>query len=396
MMDFIYSPLDRNELRLLRPLSIQPDSLSFELSTFPRMSTPYYTAVSYTWGDGAPTEYIFINQQRFRVRRNLWSCLYYLGQHNSAAWSHLWVDAICIDQTNVQERNTQVRFMDDIYCNALCVSVWLGLPPLMEEQKNRRIPNRMFSEGGFDWSISAQDMANRPYWSRVWVIQEFLLGRDVILYCGDSFINWDDFNDLLGIQSQGTYLTLDFDYSKHNTGSWAAWPLLVGRHIDRHPKHQQPLYELLVNHYNTQCKDPRDRVFALLGLVTIEERRLLERFVPDYTMSEDDVITFALSHVRHFPEYDGGDDEKLFSGLGVNSKARRKRLAKRAEVYNYLGNVSPQVWFSDDVEEMEEMEDTDGVDGVDGVDGMNETERQESERQWKWSNLFPIQRSRCW
>ncbi|PVH98072.1 heterokaryon incompatibility, partial [Periconia macrospinosa] len=145
------------------------------MSCHPRTRATRYTAVSYTWGDGAPTESIFINGQHFSVRSNLWSCLYYMGQDRRAGWTHLWVDAICIDQGNDQERSAQVRVMDVIYRNAFSVSVWLGLPPSAERYRVLSEPIKTFDDDDFDWFDSVQELANRPYWGRFWVIQEFLL-----------------------------------------------------------------------------------------------------------------------------------------------------------------------------------------------------------------------------
>jgi len=391
-MNFNYPILGQDGLRLLRPLTIQHNYLSFEMSCFPQKRTPDYTAVSYTWGDGAPTEKIYINGQPFYVRRNLWSCLYYLGQFGNVTWKHLWVDAICIDQSNDKERNAQVRVMDKIYSNACCVSVWLGLPPSAEQYKHLHEPPSTFDDESFEWLDSVQDLANRPYWGRVWVIQEFLLGRDVDIYCGNSRQNWIDFKDLLGYKTGvGDYLQSNFDYSTHSSGLWTAWPLVIGRHPDLHPETPQPLYQLLLNHCNSKCKDSRDRVFALLGLVTIEERRFLERFLPDYTMSEDDVVIIALSHVRQYNlEYDGHDTGRLFSGLGVNCERRRKRLSKRAEAYDYLGELPPSrdFWIDED-ETVNRDENYDylgelppsrdfWIDGVEAVDG-DETDNERTE-----------------
>lgn len=132
-MPFSYRPLQLEGLRLLRPVRITHDVLTFEISHHHRMAAPPYTAVSYTWGDGQPTEQITLNGQRFPVRVNLWSCLHYLGdavKYEQDSCTYLWVDAICIDQSNTGERNSQVRFMDQIYRNATVVPVWLGLPPI--------------------------------------------------------------------------------------------------------------------------------------------------------------------------------------------------------------------------------------------------------------------------
>jgi hypothetical protein len=103
----LYSKLDSNEIRLLTP-SGKPNGkdVSFILMPFPRNKAPRYTAVSYTWGEGEPTEEIDLNGFKFPVRTNLWSCLHYLGLYAyHSDWKYLWVDAICINQFDNTEKS---------------------------------------------------------------------------------------------------------------------------------------------------------------------------------------------------------------------------------------------------------------------------------------------------
>lgn len=347
MLDFRHSSLGGDEIRLLTPVSITDDRLEYQIATYHRLSTPAYTAVSYNWGDDPPTEIIFLNGQWFRIRLNLWICLYALGRCPEAPWTHLWVDAICIDQTFEWERNCQVRHMDMIYRNAINVSVWLGLPPLREvfppelgERQNRRM-NMLDAKDFAGWSSSSlKELANRPYWNRVWVIQEFLLGRDVELYCGNSEISWLCFKSLLEdqiMESPAGHFDASLKQNKEDISQWAAWPLILGRSPMQNKLTPQPLYKLLTSHCNAECKDPRDRVFALLSLVATNERRHLLRLFPDYTMSEDDVIVIALAHVRQMNQgVEGCDDTLLYAGLGLDCKVRAARLERRAQELDYL------------------------------------------------------------
>jgi hypothetical protein len=351
-MGFNYLPIGNKDLRLLTPVSIQSNCLSFSMTGFAQNSAPRYTAVSYTWGNETPSEHIFINGQPFPVRLNLWSCLHYLSQDKTSGWTHLWVDAICTDQKNNEERTAQVRRMDTIYRDASAVSVWLGLPPPVEQYRSWHEPIRTFVEAGFDFDDQMSHLANHSYWTRFWVIQEFLLGRDVNVYCGNTRINWLDFKDTLGLcagvplQIHQESMPKDFD-----SRPWRAFPLITGRHPDRHPEMHLPLSQLLVNHSTSECKDPRDRVFALLGLVKPDERVLLERFFPDYDMSEDDVVLIALAHVRQYNlEHDRVDDDTLFKGLGITDAKKRKMLERRVVYYDYMGDEVPRHYqfFDDD------------------------------------------------
>jgi len=168
-MEFAYdSSLASSELRLLQPLAVHHRVLRFKTRRVQRASKPPYTAISYTWGDEDASEVIYLDNRPFRVRPNLWSCLYYMAHaaRNNGAWDYLWADAICIDQTNDTERSCQVWLKDQTYRDAVCVSVWLGLVTLPEHIKSylpTQITTRTVESDGIDWAESMVDLSNRPY-----------------------------------------------------------------------------------------------------------------------------------------------------------------------------------------------------------------------------------------
>jgi hypothetical protein len=98
----------------------------------PRPTRIQYTALSYTWGDAPADCIIELNGQPFHVRRNLWD---FLDRARKAdfVW-YLWIDALCIDQSTVRERNHQVALMGKMYSQAREVLVWLGQVPVGVEQ----------------------------------------------------------------------------------------------------------------------------------------------------------------------------------------------------------------------------------------------------------------------
>lgn len=344
-----HGSLSSKELRLLKPTGSSHDPLHFKISTFPRDATPPYTAVSYTWGDGDASEVVHLNGFKFPVRLNLWSCLYYLSQAKfDSEWEYLWVDAICINQSDDREKSAQVRCMDQTYRFASCISVWLGLPAMpeyLEAGMDPGTPIRTFEIEPYDWCDSLADLANRPYWSRFWVIQEFLLGRRLRVHCGNTSMDWYDFRNLLYHEED----IHDYDNIPDGSppaappGAPAAVPLLMGRSFDRLPEVPQTLHVLLIQHRNSQCKDPRDRVFSLLGLVTELERHFLGRTFPDYTLSEQHVLIITVAHLTQYRSSPASDEkvttdsEELFRGLGVTSKAQRRQLLRRAAGIDYIG-----------------------------------------------------------
>jgi Heterokaryon incompatibility protein (HET) len=117
---------ERREIRLL---VLEPprdvDTLAViecSMKVFSLNENPQYVALSYVWGSSAVTENIIVNGSPFPVTINLARALRQLEDSPLL----LWVDAICINQRDVKERNSQVRMMGDIYRNASIVVSWLG------------------------------------------------------------------------------------------------------------------------------------------------------------------------------------------------------------------------------------------------------------------------------
>ncbi|MCJ1272239.1 hypothetical protein MMC21_000025 [Puttea exsequens] len=164
-----------------------------------------YEALSYHWGNEVESLDIRIYTlrppaKRFKVRPNLYRALQQLRlPHESRA---LWVDAICIDQTNTGEKNSQVSVMADIYAEATRVCVWLGegkdQSDLALDFISRVININDFDRLATDPNISKEwgalsTLMKRTWFSRRWVIQEIALARRATLYCGSAEVEWSDF-----------------------------------------------------------------------------------------------------------------------------------------------------------------------------------------------------------
>lgn len=88
---------------------------------------PEYAAVSYVWGDPEDVIQIICNDSLVMVTRNIYAFLDSFRDENDCY--SIWVDAVCIDQSNIQERNSQVQLMNQIYSQASAVISWLGEAP---------------------------------------------------------------------------------------------------------------------------------------------------------------------------------------------------------------------------------------------------------------------------
>lgn len=125
---YSYRSLGVQQIRLLTLISSREgDSLKATLKAHSLSSLPPYETISYVWGSERKTNSIEIRThkqevrdntafQRFHLTQNAYSAL--LNMRRDDRSRVLWIDAICIDQDNIEERNVQVSFMADIYRSA--------------------------------------------------------------------------------------------------------------------------------------------------------------------------------------------------------------------------------------------------------------------------------------
>jgi hypothetical protein len=137
-----------------------------------------------------------------KVTANLLAALDDLRDENQLLL--LWVDAICIDQMNVSERNYQVGLMRDIYSTAQRTVVYLGsgrrdLDNLFLDLQNRErqystINTRSLNKSSvapLDPSLS-KELLSAPWFTRVWVYQELVLSKEVSVQYGRNRAKWDN------------------------------------------------------------------------------------------------------------------------------------------------------------------------------------------------------------
>ena len=173
---------------------------------------PEFEALSYVWGDPADRESITLEDEPFPVTHNLHAALHTLRRHDSQRT--LWIDAICINQHDVGEKNTQVPLMARIYTDAGRVIAWLG--PATERIKlaiswlnsspgsnldpaaarywldlEREAATSQMGELNRHYDLvksylGTRDVFALPYWFRMWTFQEFRLPpQEPVCICGD-------------------------------------------------------------------------------------------------------------------------------------------------------------------------------------------------------------------
>lgn len=389
-----YSSLGENQLRLLRPVhDLSSRDLKFTVCHVSRDEATKYTAVSYAWGNEEPTEKIHLDGKVFFVRPHLWSCLFYLCRARPEIpsymqWDYIWVDAICINQEDNSEKSSQVFSMHYTYHRAEVVSIWLGLVPFPKALSHGALRSAetilTYEDENFDWADHLHELLNRPYWERFWVIQEFLLARRGHVYCSDKAISWQRLRQLLHMKTQDAPPNIFHDRKGHLKAiskiskTFSAAPILWARTTECWSNgallnFKYRLHTLLILYRHAKCKDRRDRVFALLGLLRRKERQALERFFPDYSLDGDQVVVIALAHLMYFGYR--ADSADLWKAFGLSTNQEMKKLLARANRFPYSDGLEDRSsingLLTDSSNETENDGETDGSDETQSSHGID-------------------------
>lgn len=312
----IYRPLDSGRFQI-RCLSLSPaefeDPICGILETVSLEDCPKYEAISYVWGQNASPAPMLIDHVNISITQNLDTALRHLRHRDSDR--RLWVDALCINQTDLKEKAEQVKSMGLIYSKATKAIVWLGsadrsFQPVMDFlneldlkrtdrsyafESKEPLPRRSKenrNDPEFSMALRTQDrptgvlrglleLFSRPYWERVWIIQEMSKASDVEIRFGQFCVH---LNPLL--------------LASRNLKNLSGRTQTLLRAIVRFRAQEQgygglstnvrmSLFDALIASRYSLATDPRDKVYALLGL-TNDGSNLVP--LPTYTSSVEKVF----------------------------------------------------------------------------------------------------------
>lgn len=216
-----YQPLAKGtQIRLLeiQPLRVTTRS-PFSLQTYDLSHLPPYEAISYTWGSSEFDKSITCDGRRLPITTNCATMLHYLRLET--VWARrVWIDQICVNQKDIPERNDQVLRMTDIYSRAQQVVAWIGecserekrcleLIAKFDYDSVRHIPIKVLmriQEGtneapgahpelnmlldGDGWvQKTLGEILSRPYFRRIWIVQEVTVAQRVRLRCGECSLD---------------------------------------------------------------------------------------------------------------------------------------------------------------------------------------------------------------
>lgn len=269
---------------------------------------PTYDALSYRWGDVADPNLIHCNGVSFKVQQSLFRALYQIWSQDPTLL--IWVDAVCIDQNNLSELSNQVKFMGTIYQRARRVIVWLGeadeftnlawrvlLEALshdtnMSDDLEARLKNVADLE---DIWLSLHNLGQREWFYRAWTFQELYLAERVTVLCSEYAMEWDHFHRALGCLAEFLELRAASSYSKKAKNTLR---MLLGS-VENLAVSETAytLTDLLSRTVHRSCEEPKDKIYALLGVLFRDEstEHFKYYFPVDYTADPELVYT-RVSH----------------------------------------------------------------------------------------------------
>ena len=339
---FSYQPLDlaRSSIRVLR---LQPRNSDGRLRCDLRETTiqkAKYRALSYMWNPKTgcsedagknSSRTIEIKGMRHTIGENLWQFL--KVAETRYARKPLWIDALCIDQSNPDERNHQVRQMSQIYSRATEVLIWLGpgdedtdmffdflLGPLATFLDQSKTGNRISlcaSKVTAEWmrmpvqhrrrlSWGALKFFRNEYWSRLWILQEIFLANEKKFLCGEKEVPYETLpvvryffdvfetipeDQLSGANVHTIWVQIGADLIRD---LWEFERGYVDSTFGPGVGRGQPLHFLIERYSKKTCSNTLDSVYGILGLAYG-----VEDFSIDYRRSPAELAMYTIQFCNH-------------------------------------------------------------------------------------------------
>ncbi|KAF3023091.1 hypothetical protein E8E14_013286 [Neopestalotiopsis sp. 37M] len=358
---FVHNPLESatSEIRLVRlkhgdHVSDPAASLEIEIQHVALNQNIPFAAISYVWGDVGDAVAIQVNGAPLRISRNLHDGLKELRAQGVQSW--LWADQICICQTDLEEKQHQVGMMGKIFGNAELVYAWLGPGSQSIQQamdwitrvgsKAPSLSPQTIKSGGSphdrfdavqnhytalrshtpkpdvvtaafevacflvdvitdmhlitpDITNGLQDILQRDYWHRIWVVQEVALARNIVIMCGANGVSIDNFDRTCCAILYCKHHGLFHDIDREEEFKWMIpgnayniKPLDVRR--QRCSSQMIHISDIIMVTGSAPSRpvysatDPRDLAFALVGVLSDQSRKLIS---VDYNSTMEQVFT---------------------------------------------------------------------------------------------------------
>ncbi|KAI2639073.1 HET-domain-containing protein [Hypomontagnella submonticulosa] len=312
-------------IRLLKILPTRSDGLlecRLEAVELDSGRTPSYDALSYTWGHPTQANY---DDDKDAKRDHLIICnnmIIFLRESHCDKF--LWIDAICINQDDPDERAEQVSIMADIYRSAKGVVIWLGpsdeftqpawelitsLSQLSETERKSVSPEAFNDAQNTDllgransrehWRALVR-LFGRRWFTRAWVVQELVLARDTTILCGEYVFDWQDIvtvSDFMARRtSSNAFKAHISSHESETTLSYKNPAKLAAIKKDTIDGTKDVLLYSLIRCRTYDAKNSHDKVYSLLGLAGHQGNGSSKLF-PNYKSSVAKVYTDVAEYI---------------------------------------------------------------------------------------------------
>ncbi len=346
-----YRPLaGPSHIRLLElhPASADDDLVSFTLNQADLSTNPCYQALSYEWGERSCSVPVLCDDSILLVTPNLRAALKRIRSREGQVVA-LWIDAVCINQEDIPERNEQVAMMARIFRSAEGTILWLGdrsdtdtfapaaLGMLTVFQEVYRVLTRM--PGRIEYADTLTDDQSRlitallsrvqdlpsalaglrelcycTYFTRAWILQEMVLSRRGVVTWGAHTLDWRVFKEALwairlspalecwaeeSYPSAASPLLSAIRQSFHGRNKGLERILIYTLHMDESVSRnlEQGVSALI----SFRAQDPRDKIYAALGFTALGLTPSCTNNTPplqaDYTLTPAQVFTAAAANI---------------------------------------------------------------------------------------------------
>jgi Heterokaryon incompatibility protein (HET) len=370
-----------------------------------------YIALSYTWGDEKDKLPILVNNERILVTRNLENALEQLRDESNEL--NLWVDAVCINQQDDDEKSHQIQLMRDIYQKASGVSAWIGnSTPLSDQGMNFMTDiGKAAAEAGIlklrpadfeHWNdptnypivrsikdfvttmtkyldiniptSSLNDVYNREIFSCLWIVQEFSLATELTLICGKKKLPITYFAAINSFFALWLNSIEDMDQPEEKKLSLRAMGanfqfVVATKMVQNRRRYRsesgtpESLLQLLVRSHavyshptGLHVTNPADRIYALLGMATdAQQLNIIPNYKKPYLQIYTDAAVALLTHgnvdVLVLSQHRGDFNEERPSWVpDWSSKIQQPCGGYDSDkLYSATGNSAPQIRFTLDI-----------------------------------------------
>ncbi|KAF4625217.1 hypothetical protein G7Y89_g12954 [Cudoniella acicularis] len=337
--------------QLLQPKPKLRQKITTALESKPKQKPVFYYALSYEWGDvGDAQQLIYLNNHTFMVGRNLWCALWHLRKRGFTSAlpepkNLIWINTICVNQDDLEERSQQIQHMRTIYSGAVEVFAWLGIDPqadplkipsnilntseqsqavegikrLRKIEKEYKGPESFTENFPKEFWMDVKALLELSYWYRIWTVQEIVVAKHVVLLVGNHEADFDtlvvtrqaEYNgwaraqvlngDCRGVRiyhirkapnvwyiimpnlnSRMKHIPFPLSSPREEDVLFSGLPLAPIFQKEEKAANPFKVNQLLIYLADISSIDPRDKVYALLGLSTDPRMKPIK---PDYSKS---------------------------------------------------------------------------------------------------------------